>query len=101
MAMTKICKVNDIPKNGMKGFEINGRKIFIANVNENYYCNDSHCTHRGAPLEDGDLNRNVVTCPWHGAEFDVTTGANLSPPAPAPVRHNKIEIKGDEIWADL
>ena len=43
---------------------------------------DDVCTHRGGPLSEGILADAEVTCPWHGAVFDVTTGEVISPPAP-------------------
>ncbi len=101
MTMIKLCKKSDVPENGMKGFSINGEKVFVANVSGKYYVNSSECTHRGAPMEDGMLDDNIATCPWHGGQFDVTTGNNLSPPSPSPLKHFKSEIKGDEIWIDV
>ncbi len=39
------------------------------------------CTHYGAPLADGHLSGNIITCPWHNARFDIESGRLLSPPA--------------------
>lgn len=41
----------------------------------------AECPPRGGPLGDGSLEGPVVTCPWHGREFDVTTGACQTNPA--------------------
>jgi nitrite reductase/ring-hydroxylating ferredoxin subunit len=35
------------------------------------------CTHRGGPLNGGERDRNVVTCPWHGSQFDLCSGEVL------------------------
>jgi nitrite reductase/ring-hydroxylating ferredoxin subunit len=32
------------------------------------------CHHQGGPLAEGELEGNIITCPWHGAKWDVTTG---------------------------
>ncbi len=101
MVLVKVCSIEEVPKNGMKGFSVNGREVFVARAGDDYYCNDSACTHRGAPLHDGDLREKTVTCPWHGAQFDVTTGRHLSPPAPGPLKNHRIEVRGKEIWADI
>ena len=101
MALVKVCNVSEIPKNGMKGFTVNGKSVFIANVGNKYYCNDSSCTHRGGPLHEGELDGKTVTCPWHGGTFDISTGRHLTPPAAAPVKNYKLEVRGKDIWADI
>ena len=101
MTMIKICNKKDVPAQGMKGFTINGEKVFVASVNGSFYVNSSKCTHQGADMEDGMLEGNIAMCPWHGAQFDVKTGSNLSPPAPSPLKHFKSELRGEEIWIDV
>jgi nitrite reductase/ring-hydroxylating ferredoxin subunit len=46
----------------------------------------SVCPHRGAPLAEGTLHGAVLTCPWHGASFDVRTGRRLRGPECADLR---------------
>ncbi|MBI4895219.1 MAG: non-heme iron oxygenase ferredoxin subunit [Candidatus Aenigmarchaeota archaeon] len=101
MAMTKICNINDVQKGKMKGFAAGGKKLLVSNIDGKFYCIDSTCNHRGGPLQDGDLEGNIVTCPWHGAQFDVCTGKAHGPPATGPVNVHKTEVKGSEVWADL
>ncbi len=48
---------------------------------EPYYAIDNACPHRGGPLSEGDLDGRVVSCPWHGWAWDVTSGANMNNPA--------------------
>ena len=74
MVYTSIGKVSEIPKDGMKGFAVNGKKILVADVGGKLYAITSACTHNRGPLEKGTLDWNVVTCPWHASQFDVTTG---------------------------
>jgi nitrite reductase/ring-hydroxylating ferredoxin subunit len=47
---------------------------------------DNVCSHAGGPLCEGSLDGAVVTCPWHGSKFDVTTGAVQGGPASRPQR---------------
>ncbi|HYJ13568.1 MAG TPA: Rieske 2Fe-2S domain-containing protein, partial [Thermomicrobiales bacterium] len=44
-----------------------------------------HCTHVGAPLDEGELDGTCVTCPWHGSVFDLRDGAVLHGPATTPL----------------
>lgn len=64
----------------MKHVEVSGREIAIANVNGKFYAIDDRCGHMSARLSAGGLRGNIVTCPQHGAQFDVTTGKKLSEP---------------------
>jgi nitrite reductase/ring-hydroxylating ferredoxin subunit len=58
----------------MKHVEIDGKEIAIANINGKYYAFDDRCGHSSARLSMGVINGNVVTCSFHGAQFDCTTG---------------------------
>jgi nitrite reductase/ring-hydroxylating ferredoxin subunit len=57
-----------------------GKTLALFNVDGAYYAVDNACPHRGGPLGEGDLDGRVVSCPWHGWVWDVTTGANMNNP---------------------
>jgi nitrite reductase/ring-hydroxylating ferredoxin subunit len=76
----EVADVNEIPEGTMKHVEVNDREIAIANVDGKFYAIDDRCGHTSARLSRGGLRGNVVTCPQHGAQFDVTTGKKLSDP---------------------
>ncbi len=80
---------------------VNGQPIALFNVDGKFHAIYDKCTHRGASLSQGQLNGSTVTCPFHGAEFDVTTGQNLSPPAPAPARYFKVSQEGNELFVEF
>ena len=50
------------------------RMVALFNVDGNFYAMDGICPHQGGPLGKGDLCGAIVTCPWHGFQFDVTSG---------------------------
>ena len=52
----------------------NGRELLLARIGGRYYAIDNKCPHMGGSLSDGVLEGNVITCPRHGAQFDVKTG---------------------------
>jgi nitrite reductase/ring-hydroxylating ferredoxin subunit len=101
MAFTKVATVGEVAPGKAKQVTINGHKVGLYNVNGTYYAIDDVCTHRGAPLSEGDFEGTVVVCPWHGAQFDVTSGAPLCPPAPGGVASYKVHVVGDEIQVDV
>lgn len=79
-AWLEVANVDEIPLGTMKHVEVNDREIAIANVNGKFYAIDDRCGHASARLSSGGLRGNIVTCPMHGAQFDVTTGKKLSEP---------------------
>ena len=52
------------------------RIVALYNVDGAYYAIDGVCPHQGGPLGQGELTGAVVTCPWHGWQFDVTSGCH-------------------------
>jgi nitrite reductase/ring-hydroxylating ferredoxin subunit len=79
-----VAKVDEIPAGKTKHVEIDGKEIMIANVNGKFYALDDRCGHMNALLSMGNLTGNIVTCPFHGAKFDVTSGKKLSEPVLTP-----------------
>jgi nitrite reductase/ring-hydroxylating ferredoxin subunit len=79
-----IAKVDEIPAGKTKRVEVNGKEIMIANMNGKFYALDDRCAHMNAPLSMGNLTEDVVTCPFHGAKFNITSGKKISEPVLTP-----------------
>ena len=101
VGFVKVARIEDVAIGGGKMVEVGGKKIAIFNVDGNYYAIDNTCTHKGGPLSEGGLDGKEVTCPWHGAVFDVTTGEVLGPPAPKPVSRYGVRLSGNEIEVEV
>ncbi|MEA2015505.1 MAG: non-heme iron oxygenase ferredoxin subunit [Actinomycetota bacterium] len=80
MSFLKIAKKNEILEGEMKLLEAGGKEILIVNYNGNYYAINGKCTHMGGDLSEGKLEGRIITCPIHGAKFDVVTGKSISGP---------------------
>jgi nitrite reductase/ring-hydroxylating ferredoxin subunit len=81
----EVAKVNEIPSGKMKHIELDGKEIVVSNVNGKYYAMDDRCGHMNALLSMGNVsNDNLVTCPFHGARFDVTNGKKVKEPVLSP-----------------
>ena len=76
--------------------EVNGKTLAVFNVDGTFHAIDNTCVHRGGPLGEGELAGNVVTCPWHGWEYDVTTGGCVNNPA-ATVARYQVKIEGADV----
>ena len=84
----KVCRVGEIPPNGMVRFEVKGQSVCIVNAGEEYFAISDTCTHAEASLSEGhlDIDECTVECPLHNAVFSLRTGEALEFPAEEPVR---------------
>jgi len=100
MAFEVAAKLSEIPPGSIKEVLVGGQAIALANVGGRLYAIHNTCLHRGGPLGEGQLEGSIVTCPWHGWQFDVTTGKAVQNPN-AGVGCMATEIHGDEVYIDL
>ena len=80
MGFVKVAETSEVSIGTMKMVKLEEKEILIANVSGNYYAIGNRCTHAGGDLSKGSLESNIVTCPRHGAKFDVTAGKAVSGP---------------------
>src|SRR5262245_39831035 len=98
MAMfVTVVKTDDLQPGQGKLVEVNHKRIALFNVGGRYYAIDDVCPHRGGPLSEGELERGTVVCPWHGAIFDLNTGAVTRLPATAGVTTYEVRVEGEGI----
>jgi nitrite reductase/ring-hydroxylating ferredoxin subunit len=96
----RVASVGEIPVGESRMFEIAGRQIAIFNVGGHLHAIDNVCAHQGGPLAEGELDGCVVTCPWHGWTYDVTTG--VSPEgADVHVQRFALRVEGENVSVDL
>jgi nitrite reductase/ring-hydroxylating ferredoxin subunit len=89
MVFEKVAQTQEIQAGQMKAVKLGNKEVLIANINGAYYAIGNTCTHQGGNLAKGTLQGNIVTCPRHKAQFDVTTGKVVSHPK-IPLMHPKI-----------
>ena len=97
----KVAQTSELSPGTGKVVEADGRSIALFNVEGAFHALDNTCTHRGGPLGEGKLNGESVTCPWHGANFNVKTGAVTKPPAGAGVRSFPVKVEGNDVLVEL
>lgn len=73
----KIASKDEIPNGKTKHVQINGEEIMVANANGKYYAISDRCGHANVSLSCGSLNGTIITCPLHGAQFDIISGKNI------------------------
>ena len=99
MAFVKVATTREVKQGEGISVQANGLNIALFNVGGQFHAIDNACPHRGGPLGEGMLNGSVVTCPWHGWQFDVTTGK--SPVMPAGVKVFEVKVEGEDVLVNV
>jgi nitrite reductase/ring-hydroxylating ferredoxin subunit len=94
----KVGAAEEVPEGEMKGWVVNGVKVGVANVDGEYFAFHDCCTHQQYTLTDSFLMGHRLTCDWHGASFDLTTGEVKALPATRDLPMFPIEVREGELW---
>jgi 3-phenylpropionate/trans-cinnamate dioxygenase ferredoxin component len=97
----KVATTGEIAPGQGKIFEVQGKEIALFNVGGEYFAIDNMCTHEEASLADGEISGFEVTCPLHGAKFDVRSGQVLGPPAYDDVTSYPVRVSGADVEIDV
>lgn len=101
MALEKVAELDILQPGQMTQVKAGGKSTLLANVDGNYYAIHAICTHMGCNLSKGKLKGNVVTCPCHGSQFDVTTGNVVRGPAKKPEQAYKVIVQDSDILIEI
>jgi 3-phenylpropionate/trans-cinnamate dioxygenase ferredoxin subunit len=96
-----VAKREDVPPGAAKKVVVDGVEVLLCNVDGELYAVEDVCTHDGGPLDQGELQGCRIMCPRHGAMFDVTTGAALTPPAVVALASYPVRVEGDDVFVEV
>jgi len=101
MPFIKVATMNDLKSGQGMTVEVNGRDIALfCTENGSFYAIDNTCPHKGAPLGEGQLEGNIVTCPLHAWKFDIRTG--ISPTFPTiKIRTLPVKVENNDIFVEV
>jgi nitrite reductase/ring-hydroxylating ferredoxin subunit len=97
---TKVAETSDILVDQGRTVDAGGKTLAVFNSGGTLYALDNTCLHRGGPLGEGELEGTIVTCPWHGWRYDITTGANAMNPA-IRVGCYPVRIEGTSVLVEV
>jgi len=102
MAKVVVGKSSEVQDGKLMHITAGGKEIVVTKLDGNYYAMDNVCTHAGADLHEGELSNNELTCPWHGAKWDIKTGNLISfPQKLKPLHSHKISIEKDTLYIEI
>jgi nitrite reductase (NADH) small subunit len=96
----RVAELADCPPGAALECTAEDRVVAVFNVDGTIFALDGVCPHQGGPLGKGSLTGTIVTCPWHGWQFDVRTGQHrLSRAIRQPCIPARVEAGA--VWVDL
>ena len=95
----RVARQSEIPDGSGKVVVANGRRIAIFNAGGQFYAIDNACRHRGGPLGEGEVYATRVVCPWHGWEYDFSTGCNVDDPT-MTLACFAVRLEGDDVLVE-
>lgn len=103
--MHYLCLKSEIPQGRSKVFSIRDEKgikqdVAVFNIGNNFYAISNTCAHEGGPLGQGVLEKTIVTCPWHGWQYDVRYGKSPHTGGDS-VKSSKITVIGNKLYLVL
>ena len=100
MAGQAVCKKDEIPTGYMKQLIFDDEEIAVYHLPDGWFATSDVCTHGRAFLTEGSLDGCIVTCPRHGGQFNVMTGAAVKFPCVSPLQVYSVNIRDEEVWVD-
>lgn len=94
----EVAHLEEIAPGELLRVEVGAHLVCLANVEGIIYAVDDDCPHTGGPLDEGELDGCVLTCPIHLARFDVRDGQVLRAPARESLRTYSVRVEDGRIF---
>ena len=94
----KVAATDEIPSGKLKLVDVHGERVALANTGGKFFAFSDECTHDGGPLSEGDLEGEIVMCPWHFSRFNVRTGEVVDSPAEEAVKTYAVKVEDGGVF---
>ncbi len=101
MAIFDAGLLNGFQDDILYGFDADGVKVLLVRRGEEVFALEDQCTHEALPLSEGQLEGDVLCCAFHGARFDLKSGAALSLPAYEAVRVFPVRVEHGRVLVEI
>lgn len=104
MGLVSVIKLSELQENVGKHVKIDeDTEVALFKIKGKVYAVQQHCPHQNGPLSEASVDGTVITCPWHGMMYDLTTG-KAAPEAwdqDFELKAYKVKIEGDEVKVEV
>ena len=97
----ELCKIEEVAAGSALKVEAGGLSVAVFNLDGEFYVTDDACTHGPGQMSEGELYGDVVTCNFHGGQFNVRTGEVVGPPCMVPLKTYPVTVQGGDIYIAL
>jgi nitrite reductase (NADH) small subunit len=101
MTLRRVATRSTIPEDQGAVAYVGDAAIALFRAGEQVYAYPNVCPHKGGPVGEGLVVDGIVTCPWHGSQFDIMTGACVSGPADGSLEPIPVDFEGDDVLVDV
>lgn len=89
--------VDEVPVGQKKLVTVAGVELLICNTKDQFFAVRNLCSHAHETLDCGRMRAGWISCPVHGARFNLETGMPMNPPATMPIDTFEVRVTGDTI----
>ena len=99
MPDVRVCSVNDVKSGSHERFDVDGVRVCVVRIEDDWYAINDVCSHADYSLCEGDIweEEREIECPKHGSTFSLLTGEPQSLPATRPVPVYNVRVDGDDV----
>lgn len=94
----RVASVTEVPPNGRKSIIVDDVPALLVRIGNDFFAVEDVCSHDGQPLTDGPVADGAITCPRHGAKFDLKTGKPLCMPATQPIQTFAVQVRDGDVF---
>ena len=99
--LIRLTTVEEVPEKEIRQYYLDETEILVIKFQGKFYSLSGRCTHAGAPLVEGSLEGDVLTCPWHGSQFKVTDGSVVRGPSNESLKTYKLTVENNIIFIEI
>jgi nitrite reductase (NADH) small subunit len=96
----KAIRADELAPGQARSVSLGGTNVALFNIGGTFHAIENKCAHRAGPLAEGFVSGNVVFCPWHDWQYDVTTGACLNAPG-FEVRSFSVSVVDGDVLVEV
>jgi 3-phenylpropionate/trans-cinnamate dioxygenase ferredoxin subunit len=103
MTATRLCEVDDLKPGEAKRFDVDGQRVCLVRIGDDFYAIGDRCSHADYSLSEGEVYEDdrEIECWKHGSTFSLTTGEPQCLPAVRPVPVYAVRVEGDDVLLEL
>jgi len=100
---TRLCSSSDLAPGESKRFDLDGHRLAVVRLGDDWYCIGDRCTHQDVSLAEGEIWADAleIECAKHGSCFSLVTGVPSSLPATKPTPVYELRLDGDDVYVEL